>query len=96
MAARFRPKTYTFTSSPVSVYSALGSPVNDKWGQSITLRAEYTNVGTAYWQDSTGEKGGYLRAGEAASIDIGGMWLSTSDIYISGTENDKVYITVLG
>lgn len=97
MAARFRPKKYTFTSTAaVSLFVALGSSVNDKYGQSVVMRADPSNAGNVYWQDAAGDQGGYLDAQEAVSLDLTGMWVSTDDIYIQGSANDAVYITVLG
>lgn len=97
MAARFKTKLYTFlNATPVTLWAALGSPVNDKYGQSVTLRAGSTNVGNVYWQNASAERGGYLDAGEAATMDLAGMWVSAEDIYLSGTQDDTLYITVLG
>jgi hypothetical protein len=95
VAARYKPKHYTFLSaSPVSLGSILASP-NDSYVGSITLRAASDNSQTLYWGDNT-ELGGYLRPGEAASFDLTGKFVATADIYLVGATNDEVYITVIG
>ncbi len=97
MAARFRPRKYTFPSTAaVTLFTALGSSVNDKYGANAVVRAAATNTGTVYWQDADGNQGGYLDAREAITIDLSGMYVSTEDIYLQGPANDAVYITVIG
>lgn len=97
MAARFRTILYTLTGSEVTLNSILGS-ANDLYVSSITMRAGAANAGTVTWTSSAvgDTAGGFLEAGEAATFDMTGKFVSLSDIKINGTLNDTVYLTFLG
>lgn len=95
MAARFKTKAYTFGAAGASLATIIGSS-NDKYVGSVTLRAAQSNVGNVTWADPDGSVGGYLDGGEAASFDLTGKFVDTADIRLSGTENDVIYITVIG
>lgn len=96
MAARFKTILYTFTSTdPVSLSTILNSP-RDSYVGSIVLRAGAGNTGNVLWQDAVaGSAGGFLDASEAASFDIVDKYVSTDVIFLVGSTNDTVYITVL-
>jgi hypothetical protein len=95
VAARFKPKAYTLTSTAaVSLSTILASP-NDDYVGSITVRAAKANVGDVFWGDGTA-LGGYLQPKEAASFDLAGKFVSCKDIYFNGTQGDSIYITVIG
>jgi len=97
MATRFKTVLYTLTGSPVSLNTILGS-ANDLYVSSITLRAGSSNAGTITWtsSDAGATAGGYLDAGEAATFDVTGKFVSLNDIKLDGTLNDTVYLTFLG
>ena len=92
---RVKPKLYTFvSSSPVDLKTILGLTYED-YLTNLALRAGKTNAGDIYWTDSVGEKGGYLEAREAVSIDLSWRWIKLSAFYLQGTVGDTVYITVM-
>ncbi len=95
MAARFKTTLYTLTASPVSLETILNS-APDTFVSSVTLRAGATNGGSLFWRDSaTGANGGYLEPREAASFDLSGKFIRSSDFFLYGTAGDTVYITVM-
>jgi hypothetical protein len=95
VAVRFKPKTYTFISgTPVSIATITGSPSDDYSGN-ISLRAGEANLGNIYWGDGV-DLGGYLKAGEAAAIDLSFKFVDMKGFYLSGSAGDSVYLTLLG
>lgn len=96
MGARFKTVAYTLVGSPIQLADILNS-AGDTYISSMTLRAGKTNSGDVTWVD-TGSAGigGYLEPREAASFDLAGKFIKTSDILISGESGDIVYITVIG
>jgi len=95
MAARFKTVALTIGAAPQSLADIINS-AGDTFISSLTLRTKSTNVGNVTWADSaTGAIGGYLDAGEAASFDLSGKFIKTTDVYLTGTQNDVVYITVI-
>lgn len=95
MAARFRTKLYTFVGTdPVSLGSILASS-NDAYVSSITLRAGASNVGVTTWKALGDTAGGYLEGGEAATFDLAGSFVALDQIYLVGSVDDTIYITVM-
>lgn len=94
MGARFKTIAYTIGAAPASLESIVNS-AGDTFISSLTLRAGKQNVADIRWTDSAGAIGGYLEAREAATFDLAGKFIKTSDLYIAGTASDVVYITVI-
>lgn len=95
MAARFKTVAYTLTGAATPLSSIINS-AGDTFVSSLTLRADQANAGEVNWYDSaTGAIGGYLEAREAASFDLTGKFIKTTDLYLNGTANDVVYLTVI-
>ena len=94
MAARFKTVAHTIGASPATLESIINS-AGDTFISSLTLRAGKSNGSDVTWLDSAGAIGGYLEAREAASFDLTGKFVKTTDIKIAGTAGDLVYITVV-
>ena len=95
MAARFKTVAYTLTGVATPLSDIINS-AGDTFVSSLTLRAAKTNVADVTWTDSSGgATGGYLEPREAASFDLSGKFIKTTDIKFNGTLNDVVYITVI-
>ena len=62
----------------------------------FALRADKANVGDVWVGKSnvtiTTNQLGYLRPGEALTIDLNGKYINTDDIFFIGTNADKVYV----
>jgi hypothetical protein len=95
MAARFKTKLYTFPSNSSITLSALLASVNDEYVSSVTFRAGSGNAAAITWAAPSGTAGGYMTAGEAATFDLAGKFVQTSEIVLTGTQDDTLYISVL-
>lgn len=93
MAARFKPKGYTFGAAAATIKDILASP-NDDYVSNLVIRAKWSNAGRVFWGDGV-EQGGYLDPGEAASFDLAGKFVATQEITLSGTQGDSIYLTVV-
>ncbi len=95
MAARFKPKPYTFVSTAAVNLQTIIASTNDDYVGSLVIRTAKANVGDVFWGDGS-VRGGYLQPAEAVSFDLVGKFVATKDIYLEGTTGDIVYITVIG
>lgn len=97
MAARFKGKEYTFTSTtPVKLTTILGLPSND-FVSTLVLRANKLNAGDVVWGGSTlttsTNRWGFLDAGDAVGIDLSSKYFNTDEVYLAGETNDIVHIS---
>jgi hypothetical protein len=96
MSARFRTRKHTFAdANPISLSTILDSSL-EEFVAAVSFRAWKQNVDDVFWRDEDAEDGGFLGPREAASWELGGAYVKTSDVYLQGTTGDIVYITVVG
>lgn len=95
MSAGIKTITHTFADdSPVQLSSLQGEGTN--FASFILLRAGDENTGTVTWADAAaGKAGGYLGQGEAASFHSENGYISTSQLWITSTSSNEVYITLI-
>lgn len=94
MAARLRTNKFTFTGTS-HLLSELFTSSLDGFIGSLTIRAKASNAGNTEWSDSGGSSGGFLEPGEAASFDLTQKYIKTSDLILTGTIGDILYVTVI-
>lgn len=94
MAARFKTVAHTLTGTATPLSDIINS-AGDTFISSLTLRAGKSNGNDVTWTDTANAVGGYLEAREAASFDLAGKFVKTTDILIGGSASDVVYITVI-
>ena len=96
MAARPKTKTYTFISpDAVSLHSIFSSASLDRFAGCVIIRANKNNSGNVFWQDVGGSAGGFLDSGEAATMDFSNQFVDITGLYLVGSANDVVYITLI-
>jgi hypothetical protein len=96
MASRFRTRNHTFTTTDEITLSAIVGTSLDEFVGAVSLRAWKSNVDDVFWEDEDGEDGGFLMPREAASWELGGAFVKSTDIAVRGAIGDTVYITVVG
>lgn len=94
MAVKLVTKTVTIPAGGSITLTQILGASDPRWIHTVTMRAKGTNAGNIEWSDGDGESGGFLDALEASTLDWGEGGALSSDLIITGTANDVVYMSI--
>lgn len=99
MAAEVFGGLVTIGATATSLYALLGavsglppSALERVTSNVLCFRAKDDNAGTVYFEKSNGNQLGWINASESLSIDTQLVRVDISNILLSGTVGDKVYV----
>lgn len=94
MAAKIKPKDYTFSSTvAVSMSTILGAK---DFLSNVLVRADSSNTGNINIGDatvaSTENIGGFLKKDEAISVDLANKFVDSDSMYLQAAANDRIHV----
>lgn len=99
MAAKLAGGPIAITTTAQSFTTGLGLAVRQSFS-TYALRADLANTATIWIGRSnvttTTNQMGYLRPGDAMTIDLVGKFIHTDDVYVVGANGDKLYVMDIG